>query len=100
MAEYFVRHGQTDWNLEHRIQGTVDIELNDAGIRQAADMRDKERFYKTLKDELGTTSRFRDLAELYEGIAMTIYYYNHKRIHTALRMSPAAYAATLENAMA
>ena len=41
MAEYFVRHGQTDWNLEHRIQGTVDIELNDAGIRQAADMRDK-----------------------------------------------------------
>lgn len=55
----------------------------------------KERFYKTLKDELGSTNRFRDLAELYEGIAMTIYYYNHKRIHTALRMSPAAYAATL-----
>jgi transposase InsO family protein len=33
----------------------------------------KERFYKTLKDELGPTSRFKDLAELYEGIAMTIY---------------------------
>jgi transposase InsO family protein len=55
----------------------------------------KERFYGTLKDELGATSRFKDLAELYEGIAMTIYYYNHQRIHTALRMSPAAYAATL-----
>lgn len=55
----------------------------------------KERFYGTLKDELGPTNRFKDLAELYEGIAMTIYYYNHKRIHTALRMSPAAYAATL-----
>lgn len=55
----------------------------------------KERFYKTLKDELGATSRFKDLAQLYEGIAMTIYYYNHKRIHTALQMSPAAYAATL-----
>ena len=55
----------------------------------------KERFYGTLKDELGATSRFKDLAELYEGIAMTIYYYNHKRIHTALKMSPAAYAATL-----
>jgi len=55
----------------------------------------KERFYGTLKDELGATSRFNDLAGLYEGIAMTIYYYNHKRIHTALRMSPAAYAATL-----
>lgn len=55
----------------------------------------KERFYGTLKDELGSTNRFKDLAELYEGIAMTIYYYNHKRIHTALKMSPAAYAATL-----
>jgi len=56
----------------------------------------KERFYGTLKDELGATSRFNELAELYEGIAMTIYYYNHRRIHTALKMSPAAYAATLE----
>jgi transposase InsO family protein len=55
----------------------------------------KERFYGTLKDELGQVSRFKDLAELYEGIAVTIYYYNHTRIHTALRMSPAAYAATL-----
>lgn len=55
----------------------------------------KERFYGTLKDELGSTSRFNDLAELHEGIALTIYYYNHKRLHTALKMSPAAYAATL-----
>lgn len=55
----------------------------------------KERFYGTLKDELGPTSRFKDLAELHEGVALTIYYYNHKRIHTALKMSPAAYAATL-----
>jgi putative transposase len=56
----------------------------------------KERFYGTLKDELGPTSRFKDLAALHEGIALTIYYYNHKRIHTALKMSPAAYAATLK----
>jgi transposase InsO family protein len=55
----------------------------------------KERFYGTLKDELGPVSRFKDLSELYEGIALTIYYYNHKRIHTALRMSPVAYAASL-----
>jgi transposase InsO family protein len=56
----------------------------------------KERFYGTLKDELGAVARFQDLAELYEGIAMTIYYYNHKRIHTALKMSPAAYATNLK----
>jgi len=55
----------------------------------------KERFYGTLKDELGPTARFKDLAELHEGVALTIYYYNHKRIHTALKMSPVAYAATL-----
>lgn len=55
----------------------------------------KERFYGTLKDELGIVTRFRDLAALYEGVALTIYYYNHKRIHTALKMSPAAYAAML-----
>lgn len=55
----------------------------------------KERFYGTLKDELGKLDRFKDLAELHEGLAMTIYYYNHKRIHTSLKMSPAAYAATL-----
>jgi putative transposase len=55
----------------------------------------KERFYGTFKDELGPTTRFKDLSELHEGIAMTIYYYNHKRIHTALKMSPAAYAASI-----
>jgi len=37
------------------------------------------------------------LSELYEGIALTIYYYNHKRIHTALKMSPVAYANLIEN---
>jgi putative transposase len=57
----------------------------------------KERFYSTLKDELGSVTRFKDLSELYEGIALTIYYYNHKRIHTALKMSPVAYANLIEN---
>jgi len=51
--------------------------------------------FKTLKDELGPPSRFNDLAELAEGLALTIHYYNHKRIHTALKMSPAAYAVSL-----
>lgn len=33
---YFVRHGQTDWNAERRMQGHLDIPLNDIGRSQAA----------------------------------------------------------------
>ncbi len=32
---YLVRHGETDWNAEQRIQGVSEIPLNDTGRRQA-----------------------------------------------------------------
>ena len=32
---YFVRHGQTDWNAEGRLQGQTDTDLNDIGRVQA-----------------------------------------------------------------
>lgn len=54
-----------------------------------------ERWFGTFKLEVGTISRFQDLARLHEAIALTVHYYNTKRIHTALKMSPAAYAARL-----
>jgi broad specificity phosphatase PhoE len=32
---YFVRHGQTEWNAQHRLQGQSDTDLNETGRAQA-----------------------------------------------------------------
>ncbi len=34
---YITRHGQTDWNIQHKVQGKADIELNEVGKKQAVE---------------------------------------------------------------
>lgn len=38
---YLVRHGQTDWNKEHRLQGQKNIPMNDEGMRQMNELADR-----------------------------------------------------------
>lgn len=35
MKLYIIRHGETSWNKQKKLQGQRDIMLNDAGIRLA-----------------------------------------------------------------
>lgn len=36
LLAYFIRHGQTDWNAENRLQGQADTDLNALGRKQAS----------------------------------------------------------------
>lgn len=49
----------------------------------------KESFYSHFKAEAGDLDRFDPLGELVEFSYQQIYYYNHRRIHSARKMPPA-----------
>lgn len=53
---YFVRHGQTDWNAQGRLQGQSDIDLNDVGRAQA------RRNGLHLKEIIGDPAAYRYVA--------------------------------------
>lgn len=55
----------------------------------------QESFYGKFKVDLGDPDRFKTLGELVAEIYRTIWEYNHTRIHSALRMPPAVFAAKI-----
>lgn len=58
------RHGQTDWNIDMRLQGTADIPMNDTGIAQvqrAAELIAEQSWDVLISSPLG---RARHSAEL------------------------------------
>lgn len=59
-----VRHGETDWNRQHRFQGQIDVPLNDVGRAQAERLAQRlidERFDVVVASDL---QRARTTAEL------------------------------------
>ena len=63
MKEYymkllFVRHGETDWNAQGKIQGSRDIPLNDKGIEQATELaRTIENEYPQVRRVFSSTQQ-------------------------------------------
>ena len=41
MKLYLVRHGETSWNIERKVQGQTDIPLTETGVRQAEKVREE-----------------------------------------------------------
>lgn len=54
----------------------------------------QESFYKGFKLDLGDPNRHETLGELVAAIYQTLNYYNERRPHSALRLSPRQFAAT------
>lgn len=69
---YLCRHGQTDWNAQHRLQGWTDIPLNERGRQQAIQLRD--RFSGVSFDRIycSALQRSRQTAELIAGAVPVI----------------------------
>lgn len=72
---YFLRHGQTDWNVENRIQGQHDIPINATGRQQArrngqtlASLLDDPARYRYIASPLGRTRETMNIVRLELGL--------------------------------
>ncbi len=72
---YLLRHGQTDWNLQRRLQGQIDIPLNDNGRRMAAEAAEKFKHIEYDECWCSTLGRAKETAEIFlKGRTVPVYY--------------------------
>ena len=69
---YIARHGETDWNALHRLQGWTDRPLNETGRRQAVELADALKGIRLDAIYSSTLSRSRDTARTVAGSTMTV----------------------------
>src|SRR5437764_9282105 len=60
---YLARHGETDWNVEHRLQGWTDRPLDAKGKQQAAELAEALKGVHLDAIYSSTLSRSRDTAQ-------------------------------------
>jgi probable phosphoglycerate mutase len=77
---YFIRHGQTDWNAESRIQGQSDIPINEKGREQA------DRNGRTLSQLLGRAEDSDFVASPFDRTRETM-----ERIRAQMGLTPGDY---------
>lgn len=83
----FMAQRCTDYLEEHGVQVSV------SDVASPWQNGYVESFFGRFKHELGDVNRFEAVGEMIEAIYRHIHYYNHSRIHTALKMPPVVYAA-------
>ncbi|MCY8856989.1 histidine phosphatase family protein [Bacillus atrophaeus] len=60
---YIVRHGQTEWNTEHRMQGWQDSDLTAEGLRRARALGERLKHTDFQKVYISTSKRTEDTAK-------------------------------------
>ncbi len=69
---YIARHGETDWNVQHRLQGWTDRPLDETGRKQAAALGESLKGVHIDAIYSSTLSRSRDTAQTVAGKTMTV----------------------------